>query len=139
MLEQTMTGKVCVITGAASGMGRIAARELAKLGATIVMNDREREQGMEARDDIVQLIGNNNVEFVYCDMIDREQVASFARHVLDSYQRVDVLINNAGLTNPEFFAGKEGQEQHLEIMHLSHWQLTELLMQRLKMRLTPRR
>ena len=123
-----MTGQVCVITGAASGMGRIAARELAKLGATLVLNDREQAQGEAARDEIVALSGNQRVEFVYCDMIDRKQVAAFAQHVLDNYARVDVLINNAGLTNPEFFAGKEGQEQHMEIMHLGHWQLTEMLL-----------
>ncbi len=46
-----MAGKVCVITGAASGMGRIAARELAKAGATVVMNDREIDEGKGARDD----------------------------------------------------------------------------------------
>ncbi|MDG1463400.1 MAG: SDR family NAD(P)-dependent oxidoreductase [Gammaproteobacteria bacterium] len=132
MSEPTMQGKVCVITGAASGMGRIAARELAKLGATIVMNDRERAQGIAARDDIIELSGNKNIEFVYCDMIDRSQVADFAKHIIDMHESIDVLINNAGLTNPEFFASAEGQEQHMEIMHLGHWQLTELLMQRLK-------
>jgi len=127
-----MKGKVCVLTGAASGMGRIAARELAALGAMVVFNDREREQGEAAREEIVALTANPDVEFIYCDMLDRSQVAEFAAHVLDKYPRVDVLINNAGLTNPEFFAGKEGQEQHMEIMHLAHWQLTELLLPRLR-------
>ena len=126
-----MTGKVCVLTGAASGMGRIAARELAALGATIVFNDREREQGEAARDEIIAQSGNSQVEFVYCDMLERAQVAAFAAHVLANYPRVDVLINNAGLTNPEFFASQQGQEQHMAIMHLGHWQLTELLLPRL--------
>ena len=56
-----MTGQVCVITGAASGMGRIAARELAKLGATLVLNDREKAQGEAARDEIVLLLTTNGL------------------------------------------------------------------------------
>jgi NAD(P)-dependent dehydrogenase (short-subunit alcohol dehydrogenase family) len=132
MPEGSMAGKVCVITGAASGMGRIAARELAKAGATVVMNDREIDEGEAAREDIVKLSGNEKVEFVGCDMLDLEQVRAFAAHVLNSYDRVDVLINNAGLTDPEFQESKEGVEQHMAIMHVSHYLLTELLLERMK-------
>jgi len=132
MNQQSMEGRVCVITGAASGMGKIAARELAGMGAIVVMNDRELSQGQEARDEIASITGNDSVEFVGCDMIDRAQVSDFAKHVLERYERLDVLINNAGLTNPEFFESKEGYEQHIAIMHLGHWQLTEQLMDRLR-------
>lgn len=132
MSERSMQGKVCVITGAASGMGRIAARELAKLGATIVMNDREIQEGQEARQDIMQLSGNADIEFIGCDMGEFDQVRGFAKHVLDHYEHVHVLINNAGLTDPKYKVNSQGYEQHMAIMHLGHYLLTDLLLERLK-------
>ncbi len=127
-----MQGKVCVVTGAASGMGRIAARELAKQGATVVMNDREIAEGREARDDIATLSGNENVEFLACDVGEFDDVRAFANHVLEKYERVDVLINNAGLSDPEYRTNSAGIEQHMAIMHLGHYLLTELLLDRMK-------
>ena len=128
----SMQGKVCIITGAASGMGRIAARELAKQGATIIMNDRELDDGHEARADIMKTSGNEKIEFVGCDMGDFGEVRSFAEHVLSNYARIDVLINNAGLTDPAYKVNKDGIEQHMAIMHLGHYLLVQLLLDRLK-------
>lgn len=132
MTDNSMAGKVCIITGGASGMGRIAARELAKQGATIVINDREIEEGHEACADIKKISGNDKVEFVGCDMGEFDEVRAFAAHVLAHYPRIDVLINNAGLTDPEYKVNKAGIEQHMAIMHLGHYLLTELLLERLK-------
>jgi NAD(P)-dependent dehydrogenase (short-subunit alcohol dehydrogenase family) len=132
MTDTSMEGRVCIITGAASGMGRIVARELAIKGATIVMNDREIDEGQEARADIHKLTGNENIEFVGCDMGDFDQVRSFASNILDNYPRIHVLINNAGLTDPEYRVNKDGIEQHMAIMHLSHYLLIQLLLDRLK-------
>ena len=112
MTDQSMTGRTCIITGAASGMGRIAARELAKMGATVIMNDREIGEGQAARSEIIRLSGNDRVEFVGCDMGEFGQVRAFAAHVLDRYPAIHVLINNAGLTNPEYILNSEGHEQH---------------------------
>jgi len=129
-----MEGKVCVITGGASGMGRIAARELAKMGATIVINDRELEEGREACADIIRISGNNRVEFVCCDMGEFDQVRSFSEHLITQYPAVHVLINNAGLTDPELILNSDGHEQHMAIMHLGHYLLVHLLRDRLKER-----
>ncbi len=132
MKDRSMTGQTCIITGAASGMGRIAARELATMGATVIMNDREVEEGQAARSDIIRLSGNDKVEFVGCDMGEFGQVRSFATHVLDKYPAIHVLINNAGLTNPEYILNSESHEQHMAIMHLGHYLLIHLLLDRLK-------
>jgi NAD(P)-dependent dehydrogenase (short-subunit alcohol dehydrogenase family) len=131
MSDTSMEGRVCIITGAASGIGRIAACELAKKGATIIMNDREIDEGQEARVAIMQLSGNENVEFVGCDMGDFDRVRSFASHILGNYPRIHVLINNAGLTDPEYRVNKDGIEQHMAIMHLGHYLLIQLLLDRL--------
>ncbi len=126
-----MHGKTCIITGGASGMGRIAARELAKMGATVIINDREIADGHEARDDIASISGSDKVEFIPCDMGDFEQVRSFADHVLENYSTVDVLINNAGLADPEHVVSPQGVEQHMAIMHVGHYLLTTLLLDRM--------
>lgn len=133
MSDGKMEGKICVITGAASGMGRIAARELAKMGATLILNDREIAAGQAAREDIVRLSGNEKVEFVGCDMGEFSQVRDFAAHVLERYATVHVLINNAGLTDPEYKENADGYEQHMAIMHLGHYLLTDLLRERLQL------
>ena len=132
MTAASMQGKVCVVTGGASGMGRIAARELARRGATVVINDREIEEGHGACADIRKISGNNRVEFVGCDMGEFDEVNSFAEHVLANYSRIDVLINNAGLTDPEYKVNTAGIEQHMAIMHLGHYLLIQLLLDRLK-------
>jgi NAD(P)-dependent dehydrogenase (short-subunit alcohol dehydrogenase family) len=130
--SNSMAGRVCVITGTASGMGRIAARELARAGATIVMNDREIDKGREARAEIIELSGNHNIEFFGCDMGDFDQVRSFAGHIVEHYPQVHVLINNAGLTDPEYRVNKDGVEQHMAIMHLGHYLLIQMLLDRLQ-------
>jgi NAD(P)-dependent dehydrogenase (short-subunit alcohol dehydrogenase family) len=127
-----MEGKVCIITGGASGMGRIAARELAKQGATVVINDREIEEGQDAASNIRRTTGNDDVEFVACDMGEFDAVHAFAQHVLTHYRRIDVLINNAGLTDPAYKLNEAGIEQHMAIMHLGHYLLIELLLDRLR-------
>jgi NAD(P)-dependent dehydrogenase (short-subunit alcohol dehydrogenase family) len=132
MRDQSMTGRTCIITGAASGMGRIAARELASMGATVIMNDRDIEEGHAARAEIIRLSGNDRVEFIGCDMGEFDQVRTFAAYTLDKYPAIHVLINNAGLTNPEYHLNSAGHEQHLAIMHLGHYLLTQLLLERLK-------
>ena len=132
MADTSMAGRICIITGAASGMGRIAARELAKNGATIVMNDRDAKEGQAAREEIIEISGNDKVEFICCDMGEFEQVGAFATQVLQNYPRVHVQINNAGLTDPEYKLNTAGVEQHLAVMHLGHFLLIRLFLERLK-------
>jgi len=109
-------------------MGRIAARELAAMGATVIINDREIEEGREARDDIVRRTGNTQVDFIPCDMGNFAEVRSFADRVLRDHAEIHVLINNAGLTDPKHITNAEGIEQHMAIMHLGHYLLIHLLL-----------
>ena len=131
MTETSLAGKVCIVTGGASGMGRIAARELAAKGATVIINDREVDDGREARDEIAALTGSSSVEFVPCDMGDFAQVRSFAEHLLGTYAEIHVLINNAGLTDPKHIVNEQGLEQHMAIMHMGHYLLIHLLLERM--------
>ncbi len=128
----TMRDKTCLITGNASGMGKIAARELAALGATLILVDREIEEGRAARDEIANLTGNDRLEFIGCDVSSFGEVRRLAERVTQHYDRLHVLINNAGLTDPEYRLSAEGHEYHMATMHLGHYLLTHLLLDRLK-------
>lgn len=113
-------------------MGRIAARELAKLGARLILVDIRDEEGRAARDEIVELTGNDQLEFVHCDVSSFGQVRSLANHVLERYDRLHVLINNAGVVDPVYRLTEDGFEQHMAVHHLGHFLLTRLLLDRMK-------
>ena len=132
MVEQSLRDKTCMITGTARGMGRIAARELAKLGARLILVDIRDAEGREARDEIVELTGNDQLEFVHCDVASFSQVRSLANHVLERYDRLHVLINNAGFVDPVYRLTEDGFEQHLAVHYLGHFLLTRLLLERMK-------
>jgi NAD(P)-dependent dehydrogenase (short-subunit alcohol dehydrogenase family) len=127
-----MRDKTCLITGSASGMGRIAARELANLGATLILIDREVDEGSAARDEIAALTGNERIEFIGCDVSSFSAIRRLAAHVNDNYVALHVLINNAGLTDPEYRLSDDGHEQHMATMHLGHFLLTHLLLEKMK-------
>ena len=63
-----MKDKICLITGTASGMGRIAAKSLAEKGATLILVDFDTENGLAARDEIIEATGNNSIEYIDCDV-----------------------------------------------------------------------
>ncbi len=132
MVEQSLRDRTCLITGTARGMGRIAARELAKLGARLILVDIKDGEGRAARDEIVELTGNDQLEFVHCDIASFSQVRSLANHVLERYDRLHVLINNAGFVDPVYRLTEDGFEQHLAVHYLGHFLLTRLLLGRMK-------
>jgi len=131
-MNKNMKGKVCLITGAASGLGRIAGRELAKLGAQLILVDVEIEEGWKSRDEIVLLSGNENVEFLGCDISSFAQVRKLAKDVIKRYPKLHVLINNAGLTQPLYTLSDDGFETHMATCHLGHFLLTQLLLDKIK-------
>ena len=132
MIEQSMRGRICLITGTARGMGRIAARELALLGARLILVDIKDEEGRRTRDEIAELTSNDQLEFVHCDVSSFTQVRSLAGHVLEHYDKLHVLINNAGVVNPVYGLSEDGFEQHMAVHHLGHFLLTRLLLDRMK-------
>jgi len=127
-----MQGKTCLITGSASGMGKIAARELARQGATLILVDREVAEGRAARDEIAELTGNDRLEFIGGDISSFDDVRNLAAHVDRHYAGLHVLVNNAGLTDPEYRLSADGHEYHMATMHLGHYLLTHLLLDKLK-------
>lgn len=90
----SLTGRVCVVSGASSGIGRQTAQDLAAAGATVCGVAR-REAELQSL--VTALPGSGHTYFV-CDVSDRQRVGDLAEHVRSSYGRVDVLINNAGFS-----------------------------------------
>ena len=91
-----MKDKVCLITGATSGIGKAAALQLAQLGATVVMVGRNPQTTAAAIQEIRQQSGNEQVESMLADLSSQEQIRQLAEDFKSRYQRLDVLINNAG-------------------------------------------
>ena len=127
-----MNGKVCLITGAASGLGAIASREIAKLGAHLILVDVEIDEGKRTKDKIVSITKNQNIEFLGCDISSFAQVRRLANDINTRYKQLNVLINNAGLTQPLYTLSEDGFETHMATCHLGHFLLTQLLLDKLK-------
>ena len=130
-MNHGMQGKVCLITGAGRGMGREAALMLAAEGAHLIIVDWEGEAGTRTRDKINN-VGSGSAEFRYCDLSSLDEVRELAAGVLNDHERLDVLINNAGITDPVRRTSRDGFEMHVATCHLAHFLLTHLLLRVLK-------
>lgn len=127
-----MKDKICVITGASAGIGKVAALRLAELGARIVMVCRDRQKGEMARDEIKRQSGNASVELLLCDLSSQKQIRRLAEEFKATHDRLDVLLNNAGLYLPKRTTTEDGFEMTFAVNHLAYFLLTNLLLDLLK-------
>jgi retinol dehydrogenase 14 len=127
-----MKGKVCVVTGSNSGIGKETAMGLARLGAKVVMVIRNEERGEKAKAEIVQETGNQFIDVMLCDMSSMSSIKSFATKFKARYDRIDVLINNAGAEFAERQVTAEGFEQTFAVDYLAPFLLTYELLNLLK-------
>lgn len=127
-----MRGKVCLITGATSGVGEATALGLARLGATTILVGRDPEKGRAAVARIASLCGDGNAAFLQADISSHAQVRDLAARVVGSYPRLDVLVNNAGAMFSHRRESGEGLEMTFAVNHLGPFLLTNLLRERLK-------
>ena len=125
-------GKICIITGSNSGIGKETAVALAKMGATIVMVVRDRERGENARREIVEQTGNNSVDLMICDLSSMSSIRKFVEEFKEKYDRLDVLINNAGASYNKRELTSEGFERNFAVNYLGPFLLTHELLGLLK-------
>jgi len=124
-----MRGKTVLITGAARGMGRETALALAKKEVEkLILVDWEGEEGTRTRDAVNGITGRNTADFVYCDLSSIGSVKRLAEDVIAGNTTLDVLINNAGITDPVRRLSVDGYEMHLATCHLSHFILSNRLL-----------
>src|SRR5215216_7747200 len=127
-----MEGKVVLITGGTSGIGRAAATALAAMGAEVVVSGRSRERGESAVEEIRDTSGNEKVSLMLADLAVQAEVRGLAEEFRDRYDRLDVLVNNAGIIQSKRTQTPDGIELTLAVNHLAPFLLTNLLLDLLK-------
>lgn len=132
----SLRDRVCVVTGATSGIGRVCAVELARKGATVVLTGRDRARGDAVAAEITSAGGA--ATFLAADFSSLAAVRTFAEAVRDRHPHVDVLVNNAGLISPVHRLTVDGIEETFAVNHLAPFLLTDLLRERLVAGTAPR-
>ena len=128
----TMKGKICIVTGSNSGIGKETALALAKMNATVVMVVRNGERGEKARAEIVRETENGGVQMMICDLSSMDSIRRFAKEFKDAYPRLDVLINNAGGFFAKHQITVDGFERTVAVNYLAPFLLTHELLPLLK-------
>src|SRR5579862_8291720 len=98
MSPASMSGKICIVTGASSGIGKETALGLAQMGARVVMVCRNAEKGKAALDEIRRESGSSQVDLLIADISSQASVRALAEQIQRNCPRLDVLVNNAGDT-----------------------------------------
>jgi NAD(P)-dependent dehydrogenase (short-subunit alcohol dehydrogenase family) len=132
MLEQDLTGKRIVITGANSGIGLEAAKDFVQKGAEVILAVRNQQKGLSAKETIIKGNPKGSVEVMELDLADLSSVREFAQTFHSRYDSLNLLINNAGLMVPPYSKTKDGFELQFGTNHLGHFALTGLLLPLLK-------
>jgi NAD(P)-dependent dehydrogenase (short-subunit alcohol dehydrogenase family) len=130
--DDSMKGKIVLITGATSGVGKESALGLAKMGATVVLVGRSSEKLDRVASSISTATGNRAIDTMVCDLTSMENVRKLASDFKHRHQRLDVLVNNAGEIVGERRTTVDGFEYTLALDHLSHFLLTMLLLDLIK-------
>ena len=123
-----MTGKVVVITGANSGLGFESTKALAAKGATIVMACRNLTKAEKAKSEVLQQFPNAKLNLMQLDNASLDSVRAFANAFKAKYDRLDILLNNAGVMAIPRTETEDGFEMQLGVNHLAHFALTGLLL-----------
>ncbi len=132
VLSTTMRDKVCLVTGANSGIGLWTAIELARQGAKVILHARSRERGEAALITARTLSGSQAIDLILADLSSPAEIRKLAEQILHQYNRLDVLINNAAIIPPERTYTSDGIEMQFAVNYLAYFLLTNLLLDRLK-------
>ena len=129
-------GKTCLITGSTSGIGKEIATGLAKMKANIILVGRNKAKCQETAEEICRNASvdttENQVSYLLADMSSQESIHQLAKKFLDSYQSLDILINNAGVFLSRRLTTVDGIEYTFAVNHLAPFLLTNLLFERMK-------
>jgi NAD(P)-dependent dehydrogenase (short-subunit alcohol dehydrogenase family) len=124
---QDMSGKVAAVTGTTSGTGYVCARELAKLGATVLLLNRPSQRSERALAELKREASAGRFEAVACDLQDLESVRSAARTIASKFDVLDVLCHNAGVMALPDQATKDGYDVQMQTNSISPFLLTKEL------------
>jgi NAD(P)-dependent dehydrogenase (short-subunit alcohol dehydrogenase family) len=127
-----MEGKICLITGANSGIGKATAKGLAKMNATVVMLCRSKERGENAQKDLIEETGNKDIDLLLCDLSSQGDIRKFVIEFKSKYSNLHVLINNAGIMLKKRRLSVDGFEMNFAVHVLAPFLLTNLMLDILK-------
>ncbi len=125
-------GKVCIITGATDGIGKEVALNLAKMGFTLGLVGRNAKKISATESEIKATADNENITFFNADLSSMDQVRQLALEIQAKYNRIDVLLNNAGAYFTDYGKTDEGFENTFALNHLSYFLFTDLLLDTIK-------
>ena len=127
-----LTGKTAVVTGANSGLGKETARAFAQKGAHVIVAARDVAKGNQAVSEIKKDLPNASLEVMELDLASLDSISKFVYSFSKNHQKLDFLINNAGLMAMPEGKTKDGFETQFGVNHLGHWALTGRLLPYLK-------
>ena len=127
-----MDGRTVLVTGATSGLGSAAAGAFAGLGAAVRLLVRDRERGEVERRRLSERTGNGEIEVIVCDLSDLASVRAAVERLEGDGERLDVLVNNAGVLAPERATTVDGHELTFATNVLGPFLLTNLLLGKLR-------
>jgi len=128
MQNNNIKGKICLVTGATAGIGEATALLLARLGATVVGVGRNPSKIENSTQMIKEKSGNPDIAFLKADLSSQKDVRELAQQFKKHYDRLDVLVNNAGATFAERQESIDGIEMTFALNHLGYFLLTNLLL-----------
>ncbi len=127
-----LADRVWIVTGANSGIGKATALGLARLGGTLVLACRNAERGEAAREEITRATGNDKMSVMIVDMANQASIRSFAEEFRRTHNRLNALVNNAGVFRRHRHVTADGLEETFAVNYLGGFLLTHLLLDLLK-------
>lgn len=127
-----MNGKICMVTGATDGIGKQTVKVLLEMGAQVIGVGRNPQKIEKTRQELTQKTGKDTLEFLQADFADPEQTRQLAAQFQAKYDRLHVLVNNAGLMAWSWQETEMGLEKMFAVNHLGYFLLTWLLLDTLK-------
>ncbi len=131
-MTSTHQGKICIITGATDGIGKEAAMHLAGMGFTLGLVGRNRDKISSTLAEIQNATGNKHITFFQADLSLMKEVRRLAEEIQSTFDKINVLLNNAGAYIADFEKTGEGFERTFALNHLSYFLLTDLLLDTIK-------
>lgn len=127
-----LSGKVIIVTGGNVGLGYESVKAFVERGAKVILASRSIERGETAKAEIEKGNPSGTIEVMKLDLADLEGIKGFVEEFKSGYDRLDVLLNNAGIMMSPYFRTKDGFEAQMGINHLGHFALTGQLLDLLK-------
>lgn len=127
-LNERDSRRVCVITGSSAGIGKETAIKVAELGYEVIMLVRDCDKSRLALEEVKQRSGSDNVRLYYVDLASQQSIRDVVKRIENDFDRIDVLVNNAGVFRRRYQKSQDGFEMTLAVNYLAPFLLTTLLL-----------